>query len=73
MVEAARLLLDAVEGCLESQEPAELLGAIVAQDVEIDPDTGEPRIKKGTAKDRIHRVEHGPRDALRERVLLQAP
>lgn len=53
MVEAARLLLDAVEGRSVAQESAELLGAIVAQDVEIDPDTGEPRIKEGTAKDRI--------------------
>jgi hypothetical protein len=53
MVEVARKLLSAVEVRDEVGEAASLLGAIVAQDVEIDADTGEPRIREGVAKDRI--------------------
>ncbi len=53
MVEASRKLLSAVEGRPEAAQPAALLGAVVDQDVEIDPQTGEPRIRRVVAKDRI--------------------
>jgi len=42
----------------------------VAQDVEIDPDTGQPRIRQGVAKDRIvsttdPEMRHGRKSASR--------
>lgn len=53
MVETANKLLQAVGGREEAAEAAALLGAIVAQDVEIDPESGEPRLRQGVARDRI--------------------
>jgi len=53
MVEASRRLLAAAPGRPEAAQAAALLGAIVDQDVELDPDTGEPRIRHGVAPDRI--------------------
>ncbi len=53
MVEASRKLLGAVGNNPRAAEAAALLGAIVEQDVEIDPDTGEPRIRRGVAPNRI--------------------
>lgn len=53
MVTAAGKLLDEVCERNEVKEQAELLAAIVLQDVEIDPDDGRPRIRQGTEKDRI--------------------
>jgi len=53
MVAASRRLLAAVADRPEAARPAALLGAVVDQDVEIDPDTGEPRIRRGVAPDRI--------------------
>jgi len=53
MVTAATKLLAAVAERDEAREAAALLAAIVAQDVEIDEDSGEPRIRTGVAKDRI--------------------
>lgn len=53
MVKTANRLLAEVAGRDEAREAAALLDAIVAQDVEIDDDTGEPRIRRGVAKDRI--------------------
>ena len=53
MVQDANRLLAAVADQDRAQQAAALLAAIVAQDVEIDEDTGEPRIRKGVAKDRI--------------------
>src|SRR5207253_10688562 len=44
MVTAANRLLEAVEGRQDPKKAAELLAALVAQDVEIDPDSGQPRI-----------------------------
>lgn len=53
MVTAATKLLAAVAERDEAREAAALLAAIVAQGVEIDEDSGEPRIRTGVAKDRI--------------------
>ncbi|MGH2707782.1 MAG: transposase, partial [Actinomycetota bacterium] len=53
MVEVANKLLRAVAERPEVTEAAALLQAIVAQDVEIDPESGEPRLRQGVAKDRI--------------------
>lgn len=53
MVEASRRLLAAVRQRPEAASSAALLGAIVEQDVEIDPDTGEPTIRRGVAPDRV--------------------
>lgn len=53
MVIAAGGLLDEIASRDDAKEAAELLAAIVLQDVEVDSDTGEPRIRQGTAKDRI--------------------
>lgn len=53
MVIASGKLLDEVCERDDVKDAAELLAAIVVQDVEIDPDTGRPRIRQGTAKDRI--------------------
>lgn len=55
MVTAANGLLKAVEDRTDAElvQAAKLLAAIVAQDVEIDDQTGEPTIRKGVAKDRI--------------------
>lgn len=53
MVDASRRLLAAVATRPEAAPAACLLGAIVDQDVEIDPETGEPRIRQGVAPDRI--------------------
>jgi hypothetical protein len=53
MVMAAGKLLDEVAERDDAKEAVELLAAIVVQDVEIDPDSGQPRIREGVAKDRI--------------------
>lgn len=53
MVQASRRLLAAVKARPEAAQAAALLGAIVDQDVEIDTDTGEPRLRQGVAPDRI--------------------
>jgi len=53
MVTAANGLLKAVEDRAGVAEAARLLAAIVAQDVEIDEQTGEPGIRQAVAKDRI--------------------
>lgn len=53
MVSAAGRLLDEVAERNDVTEAVELLAAIVRQDIEIDSETGEPRIRQGTAKDRI--------------------
>lgn len=45
MVSAANNLLDAVKDREDPKEAAALLSALVAQDVEIDPETGQPRIR----------------------------
>jgi Transposase DDE domain len=53
MVGAATKLPAAVAGRPEAAEAAGLLGAIVAQDVKLDPGTGTPRLRQAIAKDRI--------------------
>lgn len=70
MVAVATKLLAAVADRADVAEAAKLLGAIVAQDVEIDPTTGEPRIRQGVAKDRIvstsdPEMRHGRKSASR--------
>jgi hypothetical protein len=70
MVTAANRLLEAVEGRQDPKKAAELLAALVAQDVEIDPDTGKPRIRQGVARDRIvstsdPEMRHGRKSASR--------
>ncbi|GAC1361429.1 MAG: hypothetical protein NVSMB32_00360 [Actinomycetota bacterium] len=70
MVSAANNLLDAVKDREDPKEAAALLAALVAQDVEIDPETGQPRIRKGVAKDRIvsttdTEMRHGRKSASR--------
>lgn len=70
MVAAANKLLAAVEGRQDPKEAAALLAALVAQDVEIDPETGQPRIRQGVAKDRIvsssdPEMRHGRKSASR--------
>ena len=52
MVTAANRLLGEVADRGEVHDAADLLAAIVAQDVE-DDDDGEPRLRRGIAKDRI--------------------
>lgn len=53
MVTAANKLLEATTEREELKDETQLLAAIVVQDVEIDPEDGQPRIRKGVAKDRI--------------------
>jgi transposase len=70
MVAAANKLLEAVKDREDPREAAQLLAALVAQDVEIDPDTGQPRIRQGVAKDRIvstsdPEMRHGRKSASR--------
>jgi hypothetical protein len=70
MVRAANSLLEAVEGRRDPKKAAELLAALVAQDIETDPDTGQPRIRQGVAKDRIvsttdPEMRHGRKSASR--------
>ena len=70
MVTAANNLLEAVKGREDPKEAAALLAALVAQDVEIDPETGQPRIRRGVAKDRIvsttdPEMRHGRKSASR--------
>src|SRR5439155_1325314 len=70
MVAAANRLLEAVKDREDPKEAAQLLAALVAQDVEIDPDTGQPRIRQGVAKDRIvsttdPEMRHGRKSASR--------
>src|SRR6266566_4696334 len=70
MVAAANKLLEAVKDREDPKEAAQLLAALVAQDVEIDPDTGQPRIRQGVAKDRIvsttdPEMRHGRKSASR--------
>src|SRR6266536_1242856 len=70
MVEASRRLLAAVADRPEAARAAAMLGAIVDQDVEIDPETGEPRIRRGVAAERIVSVtdpemRHGRKSASR--------
>jgi hypothetical protein len=48
-----RAVADRVAGDERVAEADRLLGAIVAQDVEVDPDSGAPRIRQGGAADRI--------------------
>src|SRR6266540_100192 len=70
MVEASRRRLAAVADRPEAARAAAMLGAIVDQDVEIDPETGEPRIRRGVAAERIVSVtdpemRHGRKSASR--------
>src|SRR5438067_1061460 len=70
MVTAANRLLEAVKDREDPREAAQRLAALVAQDVETDPDTGQPRIRQGVENDRIvsttdPKMRHGRKSASR--------
>src|SRR6266545_5396979 len=72
LVAVGQALLAQVEGSEDPAvtEPAALLAAVVAQDVEEDPDDPRPRIRRGVAPDRIvshsdPEMRHGRKSASR--------